>query len=81
MAGRPRKIRSIQSYINHSDTHSGLGMLKEGTAPKIGVTRNFWNTYSTESTPGPNSYVNTPAYYSSLRWRDYRSSLSGPPKL
>ena len=72
MAGRPRVLRSIQSYINHSDTHSGLGMLKEGNPPKIGITRNFWHNYKTESTPGPKSFINTPQYYSTLKWKKWR---------
>lgn len=69
MAGRSKKMRNIQSYINHSDANSGLGMLKEGTPPKIGVTRNYWNTLSTESTPGPKSYNNSQSYYKGLQWR------------
>ena len=41
MAGRPRIIRSIQSYINHIDAHTFSGPMKTGTSPSIGVTRNF----------------------------------------
>jgi hypothetical protein len=71
MAGRPRKIRNIQSYINHSDSKSGLGMLKEGFPPKIGVTHYYWNTLSRESSPGPKSFINNPLYYNSLQWQTY----------
>lgn len=69
MAGRPRKVRSIQSYINHSDSQSGLSMLKAGTAPQVGVTRNFWWNYQTESSKGPLDFVNTQEYYKTLQWQ------------
>ena len=71
MAGRPRKVRSIQSYINHSDSQSGLSMLKAGTAPQVGVTRNFWWNYQTESSKGPLDFVNTQEYYQTLQWQCY----------
>jgi len=48
MAGRPRKIRCIQSYINHIDAHTFSGPMKMGTAPSIGVTRNYWYNYVTQ---------------------------------
>lgn len=48
MAGRPHKIRSIQSYINHIDNNTVAGPMKMGTAPKIGITRNYWNNYNTQ---------------------------------
>jgi len=69
MAGRPRKVRSIQSYINHSDSQSGLSMLKAGTAPQVGVTRNFWWNYQTESSKGPLDFVNSQEYYQTLQWQ------------
>jgi hypothetical protein len=71
MAGRPRKVRSIQSYINHSDAHSGLSMLKAGTAPQVGVTRNFWWNYQTQSSQGPLDFVNSQEYYKTLQWQRY----------
>ena len=71
MAGRPRKERSIHSYINHSDSQSGLSMLKAGTAPQVGVTRNFWWNYQTESSKGPLDFVNSQAYYQTLQWQRY----------
>jgi hypothetical protein len=55
MAGRPRRIRSIQSYINHIDTHTFSGPMKMGTAPSIGVTRNYWYNYSVYCNTNPNA--------------------------
>jgi hypothetical protein len=54
MAGRPRKIRSIKSYINNIDTHTFSGPMKSGTSPSIGVTRNYWNTYLLHCNQNPN---------------------------
>ncbi len=48
MAGRPRKIRCIQSYINNIDNHTFSGPMKMGTGPSVGVTRNFWYNYLTQ---------------------------------
>ena len=48
MAGRPRIIRSIQSYINNIDNHTASGPMKIGTAPSIGVTRNYWHNFQTQ---------------------------------
>ena len=48
MAGRPRIVRSIQSYINRSDAKSGLSMLKAGSPPKVGVTRYYWHNLATQ---------------------------------
>jgi hypothetical protein len=62
MAGRPRRIRSIQSYINNIDNHTFSGPMKMGTAPSIGVTRNYWYNYETRCNTDPNavkkSYAN-----------------------
>ena len=62
MAGRPRIIRSIQSYINKTDNSTFSGPMKMGTAPSIGKTRNFWSNYSTQCNQNPNgdkkSYAN-----------------------
>jgi len=62
MAGRPKKIRSIQSYINSIDNTTFSGPMKSGTAPSIGVTRNYWYNYSTQCNTNPNqikkSYAN-----------------------
>jgi hypothetical protein len=55
MAGRPRKIRSIQSYINHIDNNTASGPMKMGTAPSIGVTRNYWYNYVTQCNTNPNA--------------------------
>jgi len=55
MAGRPRRIRSIQSYINHIDNNTLSGPMKMGTAPSIGVTRNYWYNYVTQCNTNPNA--------------------------
>lgn len=48
MAGRPRRIRSIQSYINNIDAHTFSGPMKMGTSPSIGVTHHYWQIYQRE---------------------------------
>jgi hypothetical protein len=48
MAGRPKKIRSIQSYINNIDNNTFSGPMKMGTSPSVGVTRNYWYNYKTQ---------------------------------
>jgi len=45
MAGRPKNIRCIQSLINNIDNNTDAGPMKMGTAPSVGVTRNYWNNY------------------------------------
>ena len=55
MAGRPKRIRSIQSYINNIDNHTFSGPMKMGTAPSIGVTRNYWYNYVTQCNTNPNA--------------------------
>ena len=54
MAGRSRKVRNIQSYINNIDAHTFSGPMKSGTPPKIGVTHNFWYNYQTQCNNNPN---------------------------
>jgi hypothetical protein len=54
MAGRPKRIRSIQSYINSIDNHTFSGPMKAGTPSSIGVTRNFWYNYQTQCNQDPN---------------------------
>lgn len=54
MAGRPRRIRSIKSYINSIDANTFSGPMKSGTAPSIGVTRNYWQNYVTHCNTNPN---------------------------
>ena len=62
MAGRPRRIRSIKSYINNIDAHTFSGPMKSGTPPSVGVTRNYWYNYLTQCNHNPNqikkSYAN-----------------------
>jgi hypothetical protein len=69
MAGRSHRVRSIQSYINHSDTNSGLGMLKAGTPNKIGNTQWTWYPQKTQANPGPFDYINSQIYYKTLTWQ------------
>ena len=62
MAGRPRRVRNIQSYINNIDNNTFSGPMKTGTSPSIGVTRNYWYNYQTQCNQDPNavkkSYAN-----------------------
>ena len=62
MAGRPRKVRCKDSYINSIDASTFSGPMKCGTAPKIGVTHNFWYNYQSQCNQDPNkvkkSYAN-----------------------
>jgi hypothetical protein len=51
MAGRSRNVRLIQSYINNSDAHSGIGPNKQGTPPSIGVTHYYWYNLQTLAAP------------------------------
>ena len=45
MAGRPRIIRSIQSYVNHIDNNTFSGPMKMGTSPSVGVSHHHWHNY------------------------------------
>jgi hypothetical protein len=62
MAGRSRKVRNIQSYINHIDNNTFSGPMKSGTAPSIGKTQNHWHNYIVRCNQNPNqvkkSYAN-----------------------
>jgi len=55
MAGRPRIIRNIKSYINHIDAHTFSGPMKMGTSPSIGVTHYYWHNYQTQCNQNPNA--------------------------
>jgi len=55
MAGRSRKVRNIQSYINNIDNNTFSGPMKMGTAPSIGVTRNYRYNYNTQCNTNPNA--------------------------
>lgn len=71
MAGRPHRVRSIQSYINRSDANSGLGPLKAGTPTKVGVTHYLWHNLKTEANQGPLDFLNSQVYYNTLQWQRY----------
>ena len=45
MAGRPRIIRNIQSYVNNIDNHTFSGPMKMGTSPSVGVIKYYWHNY------------------------------------
>ena len=93
MAGRPRRIRSIQSYVNHIDNNTASGPMKMGTAPSIGVTRNYWYNYVTQCNTNPNavkkSYANmvflninsaqTPVRAGFRPTTNYNYSYNAPP--
>jgi len=55
MAGRSKKVRNIQSYINNIDNNTFSGPMKMGTAPSIGVTRNYRQNYNTNCNTNPNA--------------------------
>ena len=55
MAGRSKKVRNIQSYINNIDNKTFSGPMKMGTAPSIGVTRNYRHNYNTNCNTNPNA--------------------------
>jgi len=76
MAGRPRIIRSIQSYINSADAHAGLGPLKAGTAPAVGVTRNFWFNYQSQCQQDRLAKPD----YNNLVWLNIRPTYTPSPK-
>lgn len=46
MAGRSRKVRNIQSHINHVDNTTFSGPMKMGTPPSIGVIKYYWHNYN-----------------------------------
>ncbi len=62
MAGRSKKMRNIQSYINHIDNNTFSGPMKSGTAPSIGKTHYYWHNYLVRCNQDPNqvkkSYAN-----------------------
>ena len=47
MAGRPHRIRSIKSYVNHIDNNTFSGPMKMGTSPSIGKIKYYWHNYQT----------------------------------
>jgi hypothetical protein len=84
MAGRSRVMRNIQSYVNHSDSNSGLGPLKAGTGNRVGITNYLWYNIQTQSKKGPLDFVNTNDYYQTLQWQRYgnlRPSFRPSPRL
>ena len=76
MAGRPRRIRCIQSYVNHIDNNTFSGPMKMGTAPSIGVTRNYWYNYVTQCNTNPNA---TKKSYANMVFLNINSSRTPVP--
>lgn len=62
MAGRPRIIRNIKSYIQNIDNHTFSGPMKMGTPPSVGKIKYYWYNYLTQCNNNPNaikkSYAN-----------------------
>jgi hypothetical protein len=55
MAGRAKVVRLKQSLVNAIDNNTASGPMKMGTAPSIGVTRNYWYNYVTQCNTNPNA--------------------------
>jgi hypothetical protein len=55
MAGRSKKIRLRQSYVNHIDNNTFSGPMKSGTAPSIGVIKYYWYNYNANCNTNPNA--------------------------
>jgi len=55
MAGRPKRIRNIQSYINNIDNHTFSGPMKTGTQPSIGKIKYYWYNYYQRCNQDPNA--------------------------
>jgi hypothetical protein len=95
MAGRSRKVRNIQSYVNHIDNNTFSGPMKSGTAPSIGKTHNYWHSYLVRCNQNPNqvkkSYANmvflnlnsaqTPVPESFRPTCNYNYSYNAPPSV
>ena len=77
MAGRPRIIRSIQSYVNHIDNNTFSGPMKMGTSPSIGVTHNFWYNYNTQCNQNPNAVKKS---YENMVFLNIRPSRTPVPE-
>jgi hypothetical protein len=62
MAGRPRKVRNIQSHINSVDNSTFSGPMKMGTPPSIGKIKYYWHNYLVNCNQDPDkkkkSYAN-----------------------
>ena len=76
MAGRPHRIRSIQSYVNKIDNSTFSGPMKMGTAPSIGKARNFWHNYLTQCNQNPNAVKKS---YSNMVFLNINSAQNATP--
>jgi hypothetical protein len=54
MAGRSKKVRNIQSYVNHIDNGTASGPMKMGTPPSIGKIKYYWHNYLVNCNQDPN---------------------------
>jgi hypothetical protein len=93
MAGRSKKVRNIQSYVNHIDNNTFSGPMKTGTPPSIGKTRYYWHNYLVNCNQNPNavkkSYANmvflninpsqTPVPAGFRQTTNYNYSYNAPP--
>ena len=77
MAGRPKRIRNIQSYINSIDNHTFSGPMKAGTPSSVGVTRNFWYNYQTQCNQNPNLVKKS---YKNMVFLNLKSSITPAPE-
>jgi len=76
MAGRPRIVRNIQSYINKIDNTTFSGPMKMGTAPSIGVTGNLWHNYLTQCNQNPNAIKKS---YANMVFLNVNSAITPTP--
>ena len=93
MAGRSRKVRNIQSYVNHIDNTTYSGNMKMGTAPSIGKIKYYAHTYLLHCNQDPDkkkkSYANmgflninsaqTPVPAGFTPTSNYNYSYNAPP--
>jgi len=56
MAGRPKRIRSINSYIAHIDNNTASGPMKCGLTSSIGNTHYYSHFYQTRGTTKTNQF-------------------------
>ena len=83
MAGRSRVMRNIQSYVNHADRNAGLGPLKAGFGPSIGVTHTYWFNYQAQCQPNKTDRLNPGTIannYDDLVWLNIRPTYTPSPK-
>ena len=73
MAGRSKKIRNINSYVNNIDNNNFSGPMKSGTTRFIGTTRNFWHNYETRGNQNPQQVKKS---YSNMVFLNINSAIT-----